>query len=135
MYSNTMIKYMNAMEELGIAVLEMLAIGLGLSSNFFTKELRERENTMIRANRYPPCPLPSRCLGLGSHSDPHTLTILLQDEVGGLQVCSDGDRWFGIRPLPNSFVVNIGDTLEVRHRSKTLFCLHLETYKRILTFC
>lgn len=114
MYSNAMIKYMNAMEELGKGVLEMLANGLGLCTNFFTKELREPENTMIRANRYPPCPLPNRCLGLGSHSDPHTLTILLQDQVGGLQVRTDDNhQWFGIRPLPNSFVVNIGDTLEV----------------------
>lgn len=114
MYSDAMINYMNAMEELGIRVLAMLANGLGLDSNFFTRHFSsERESTMIRVNRYPPCPLPNRCLGLGSHSDPHTLTILLQDEVGGLQVCDDHNRWFGIRPLPNSFVVNIGDTLEV----------------------
>ena len=115
MYSDAMINYMNALEELGIRVLAMLANGLGLDSNFFTRHfLSERESTMIRVNRYPPCPLPNRCLGLGSHSDPHTLTILLQDEVGGLQVCDDHNRWFGIRPLPKSFVVNIGDTLEVR---------------------
>ncbi|KAH6818015.1 hypothetical protein C2S51_001618 [Perilla frutescens var. frutescens] len=111
-FSNAMMRYMNAVEEVGIMILEMLAHGLGLDSNFFTRHLTERENTMIRVNRYPPCPLPDRCLGLGSHSDPHTLTILLQDQVGGLQVRNHHDRWFGIRPLPNSFIVNIGDTLE-----------------------
>lgn len=118
MYSDTMIKYMNAMEEVGISVLEMLASGLGLASNFFSRQLREAENSMMRANRYPRCPLPDRCLGLGSHSDPHTLTILLQDQVGGLQVCDHQNRWIGIRPLPNSFVVNIGDTLEVYRCSR-----------------
>ena len=68
---------------------------------------------MIRVNRYPPCPLPEKCLGVGSHSDPHTLTILLQDDVGGLQVLKSDNQWIGIRPVPNSFVINIGDTLEV----------------------
>ncbi|KAK7850805.1 gibberellin 2-beta-dioxygenase 8 [Quercus suber] len=67
---------------------------------------------MIRVNRFPPCPLPEKCLGLGSHSDPHALTILLQDHVGGLQVLKTDHQWVGIRPIPNSFVINIGDTLE-----------------------
>ncbi|KAK6117464.1 hypothetical protein DH2020_048791 [Rehmannia glutinosa] len=110
--SNAMIRYMKALDELGITIMEMLAHGLGLATDFFTRYLDEKEATMIRANRYPPCPLPDRCLGLGSHSDPHTLTILLQDEVGGLQVRDNQNQWVGIRPLPNSFIVNIGDTLE-----------------------
>ncbi|KAI3469015.1 hypothetical protein Pfo_025678 [Paulownia fortunei] len=122
--SNAMIRYMKAMEELGITILEMLAHGLGLASDFFTRYLKEKETTMIRANRYPPCPLPDRCLGLGSHSDPHTLTILLQDEVGGLQVRKDDSDWFGIRPLPNSFVINIGDTLEAWTNGKLKSVVH-----------
>lgn len=103
------------MDELGMTILEMIAHGFGLVPDFFSRHfLQEKESTMIRANRYPPCPLPDRCLGLGSHSDPHTLTILLQDQVGGLQVrTNNDDHWLGIRPLPNSFVINIGDTLEV----------------------
>ncbi|MCL7031852.1 hypothetical protein MKW94_003401 [Papaver nudicaule] len=95
--------------------------GLGLPSDFFSKNFKEeKEATMIRVNRYPKCPLPKKCLGLGSHSDPPTLTILLQDdEVGGLQVLRPiDDQWVGIRPVSNSFVINIGDTLEsVVHRA------------------
>lgn len=127
-----MIKYMNAMEELGKTILEMLANGLGLSSNFFTRHMTERESAMLRANRYPPCPLPDRCLGLGSHSDPHTLTILLQDHIGGLQVRNDNKQWFGIRPLPNSFVVNIGDTLEVYIQNPTFIFSWLLKYQKII---
>ncbi|KAL3849851.1 hypothetical protein ACJIZ3_011733 [Penstemon smallii] len=99
---NAMIKYMKAQEELGRIILKILARGIGLTSDFFTRNLTEKEA----------CPLPEKCLGLGSHSDPHTLTILLQDEIGGLQVLKDDDQWFGIRPVPNSFIFNIGDTLE-----------------------
>lgn len=105
--------YMNALDGLGMVVFEMLAHGLGLPDDFFAKNFDKKDETMIRINRYPPCPLPEKCLGLGSHSDPHTLTILLQDEVGGLQVRKSDNHWVGIRPIPNSFVVNIGDTLEV----------------------
>ncbi|XP_008238401.1 PREDICTED: gibberellin 20 oxidase 1-like [Prunus mume] len=111
-FSNAMIGYLNALDNLGMTILEMLAHGLGLPDEFFKKNFEEKEATMIRVNRYPPCPLPEKCLGLGSHSDPHTLTILLQDDVGGLQVLMSDNKWIGIRPVQNSFIINIGDTLE-----------------------
>ncbi|XP_068634727.1 gibberellin 20 oxidase 2-like [Aristolochia californica] len=110
--SNAIIDYMNALDQLGMRILEMLARGLGLCDDFFTKNFKDMDQTMIRVNRYPPCPLPEKCLGLGSHSDPHTLTILLQDEVSGLQIQKNDGQWVGIRPVQDSFVINIGDTLE-----------------------
>ncbi|KAM7494045.1 hypothetical protein LguiB_028654 [Lonicera macranthoides] len=76
-----MIEYMESLDKLGLKIFEMLARGLGLEDDFFTKNFEVKEETIIRINRYPPCPLPEKCLGLGSHSDPHTLTILLQDEA------------------------------------------------------
>lgn len=120
--------YMNALDGLGMVIFEMLAHGLGLPDDFFTKNMDKKDETMIRINRYPPCPLPEKCLGLGSHSDPHTLTILLQDEVGGLQVQKSDNTWVGIRPVPNSFVINIGDTLEV---STLSLCDKFSIYKTL----
>ncbi|RZC86648.1 hypothetical protein C5167_030000 [Papaver somniferum] len=114
-FSDAMLAYMEELDKLSMLIFEMLADGLGLPSDFFSKNFKEeKEATMIRVNRYRKCPLPEKCLGLGSHSDPHTLTILLQaHEVGGLQVLRPTDnQWVGIRPIPNSFVINIGDTLE-----------------------
>nr|XP_017233765.1 PREDICTED: gibberellin 20 oxidase 1-like [Daucus carota subsp. sativus] len=119
-FSDAMMEYMDALDKLGMIIFEMLAHGLGLPDDFFTKNFTEKDSTMIRINRYPPCPLPEKCLGLGSHSDPHTLTILFQDEVGGLQVLQNDNQWIGIRPVPNSFIINIGDTLEIL-LSLTLF--------------
>ncbi|XP_059657643.1 gibberellin 20 oxidase 1-like [Cornus florida] len=111
-FSEALIEYMDALDKLGMTIFEMLAHGLGLVDDFFTKNFDEKEATMIRVNSYPPCPLPEKCLGVGSHSDPHTLTILLQDDVGGLQVLRSDNQWVGISPVPNSFIINIGDTLE-----------------------
>ena len=68
----------------------------------------------MRMNYYPPCPDPHQVIGLTSHSDAVALTILLQvNEVEGLQIKKDG-KWVSIKPLPNAFIVNVGDILEVK---------------------
>jgi isopenicillin N synthase-like dioxygenase len=50
-------------------------------------------------------------VGIGSHTDLQCFTLLWQDEVGGLQVLNKEDQWVRARPVPGTFVVNIGDFL------------------------
>ncbi|BAT98825.1 hypothetical protein VIGAN_10017300 [Vigna angularis var. angularis] len=80
------------------------------------KEMKEsigEAGQAIRINYYPPCPQPENVLGLKSHTDASALTILLQgNEVEGLQLKKDG-TWLPVHPLPNAFMVFIGDVLEV----------------------
>lgn len=65
------------------------------------------------ANFYPPCPDPELTLGLAVHTDLNALTVLMQsEEVSGLQVIKDGN-WVAVDPVPNAFVVNLGDQLQV----------------------
>ncbi|KAK2993898.1 hypothetical protein RJ640_012772 [Escallonia rubra] len=67
----------------------------------------------MRMNYYPPCPEPDLAIGFTPHSDADALTILFQlNEVEGLQIRKDGN-WVPVTPLPNAFVVNIGDIMEV----------------------
>ncbi|XP_010476835.1 PREDICTED: protein SRG1 [Camelina sativa] len=67
----------------------------------------------MRMNYYPPCPQPDQVIGLTPHSDSVGLTILMQvNEVEGLQIKKDG-KWIPVKPLPNAFIVNIGDVLEI----------------------
>ena len=67
----------------------------------------------FRMNYYPPCPQPELVIGLNPHSDSVGLTIRLQlNEMEGLQIRKDG-MWIPVKPLPNAFIVNIGDILEV----------------------
>ncbi|CAA7389728.1 unnamed protein product [Spirodela intermedia] len=62
---------------------------------------------------YPPCSRADEVLGLGSHSDKGSITFLLQDDdVTGLQI-RHGGMWIPVKPMPNAFVVNIGDSVEV----------------------
>ncbi|KAM3748531.1 hypothetical protein ACB098_05G116500 [Castanea mollissima] len=68
-------------------------------------------------NYYPPCPQPELVMGLNAHSDAVALTILLQtNEMEGLQIRKDG-RWIPVKPLPNAFIVNVGDILSIEHRA------------------
>ncbi|KEH38517.1 protein SRG1 [Medicago truncatula] len=77
------------------------------------RELFEDGIQMMRMNYYPPCPQPEKVIGLTNHSDPQGVTLLLQlNEVEGLQIRKDG-MWVPVKPLPNAFIVNIGDVLEI----------------------
>ncbi|XVF40231.1 hypothetical protein PTKIN_Ptkin01aG0095200 [Pterospermum kingtungense] len=67
----------------------------------------------MRMNYYPPCPSPELVIGLNPHSDAGGITILLQvNEMEGLQIRKDG-AWIPIKPLPDAFVVNVGDIMEI----------------------
>lgn len=71
--------------------------------------------SFFRINRYPPCPRPDLALGVGHHKDADVISLLAQDEVGGLQISRRSDGvWFPIRPVPNALVINIGNCMEVK---------------------
>ncbi|OIV92472.1 hypothetical protein TanjilG_02235 [Lupinus angustifolius] len=76
-------------------------------------EVFEDGMQMMRVNYYPACPEPEKVIGLTPHSDGAGVTILLQlNEVEGLQIRKHG-KWLPIKPLPNAFIVNIGEMLEI----------------------
>ncbi|THG05895.1 hypothetical protein TEA_022223 [Camellia sinensis var. sinensis] len=67
----------------------------------------------VRMSYYPPCPQPEKVMGLRPHSDATGITILLQvNGVEGFQIKKDG-IWIPVSFLPDAFVVNVGDTLEI----------------------
>ncbi|CAK9156903.1 unnamed protein product [Ilex paraguariensis] len=76
-------------------------------------ELFKEGMQSIRMNYYPPCPQPEKVIGAKPHSDAVGLTILLQlNEMEGLQIKKDG-MWILVKPLPNAFIINVGDILEM----------------------
>ncbi|KAG8653146.1 scopoletin 8-hydroxylase [Manihot esculenta] len=75
---------------------------------------------MVNMNFYPACPNPELTVGVGRHSDLGTLTVLLQDGIGGLYVKVEENmegkkkgEWMEIPPIPGALVINIGDTLQI----------------------
>ncbi|KAK6781540.1 hypothetical protein RDI58_019336 [Solanum bulbocastanum] len=69
------------------------------------------------ANYYPCCPQPELALGMPPHSDHGLLTLIIQNQVGGLQVQHQG-KWIHVNALPNSLLVNTGDHLEIFSNGK-----------------
>lgn len=99
------------MSNLSLRIMELLGMSLGVGRERFRESFQENDSIM-RLNYYPPCQQPDLTLGTGPHCDPTSLTILHQDQVGGLQVLVD-DKWQNVGPNHNAFVVKIGDTFMV----------------------
>ncbi|KAL0401800.1 UNVERIFIED_CONTAM: Gibberellin 20 oxidase 1 [Sesamum latifolium] len=114
--------YCSAMSTLSTGIMELLSMSLGVTRNHFKEFFRENESIM-RLNYYPPCQKPDETLGTGPHCDPTSVTILHQDNVGGLQVFVDNE-WRSIPPNFNAFVVNIGDTFMALSNGRYKSCLH-----------
>lgn len=94
--------------------MELIALSLDLPENRFNIFFEEQSTTFIRLNHYPPCPVPHLALGVGRHKDAGALTILAQDDVGGLEVKRKIDgEWIRVKPIPDSYIINVGDIIQV----------------------
>ncbi|GLU21000.1 hypothetical protein SLE2022_371670 [Rubroshorea leprosula] len=114
--------YCDAMSKLSLGIMELLAMSLGVGRTHF-RGVFEENDSIMRLNYYPPCQKPEWTLGTGPHCDPTSLTILHQDQVGGLQVFVDNE-WRSIAPNFQAFVVNIGDTFMALSNGRHKSCLH-----------
>ncbi|KAE8701793.1 putative Wall-associated kinase 2 [Hibiscus syriacus] len=104
-------KYCEGMKRLALSVMEILAISLGVDRLHYKKYF-EDGGSIMRCNYYPPCPEPGLTFGTGPHCDATSLTILHQDEVGGLEIFAH-NKWQIVRPRRDALVINIGETFTV----------------------
>lgn len=107
--------YSAKVQNLAMKLLECMSKALKIDVQNMRDVFKDQGTQSLRINYYPPCPQPDKVIGLTPHSDSVALTILLQfEDINGLQIAKDG-KWVPIKPLPDAFVVNIGDILEVRN--------------------
>lgn len=114
LFRETVLRYLAAMTTLGHALMEALALSLGLSESYFAERYTSDPLILFRIFNYPPEParIPVQpSWGVGEHTDYGLLTILKQDKTGGLEVKSKSG-WVEAKPIPGSFVCNIGDMLD-----------------------
>ncbi|KAM3284786.1 protein SRG1-like [Capsicum chacoense] len=111
-FRETVELYAAELKILALKIIDFLAKTLNMDEEYIREMFGEGRQSM-RMNYYPPCPQPDKVIGLTSHSDAAALTILLQiNQMEGLQINKDG-VWISIRPLPDAFIINIGDILEI----------------------
>ncbi|KAI8532889.1 hypothetical protein RHMOL_Rhmol11G0252500 [Rhododendron molle] len=106
-------EYAEDMEKLAHKLLELISLSLGLKANRLSGFFNDH-TSFTKLIHYPSCPIPHLAFGISQHKDAGALTILAQDNVGGLQVKRKADgEWIHIKPTPHAYIVNVGDTIQV----------------------
>lgn len=98
------------MHQLGMMLLRAIALSLGAEKDFFDHKFEDPISAM-RIIHYPPKPSTEDEIGAGVHTDYGCITLLYQDNVGGLQVKNLQGEWMDAPPVEGAFVVNIGDMM------------------------
>lgn len=104
--------YFEEMLDLGKVLLNAMSHAIGLPQNYFDYCLQE-SLCALRLIHYPPAldNTQSESFNAGAHTDYGCVTILAQDDVGGLQVQDVNGNWIDAPPIPDTYVINIGDMM------------------------
>ena len=120
----TVLEWLDALRPVADAVMRAIALGLGLPAQWFEQHLTGDPTILFRIFHYPPEPPGDSSAtnwGVGEHTDYGLLTLLAQDQLGGLEVRALDGSWIDLEPMQGAIVCNIGDMLErltgARYRS------------------
>ncbi|KAJ3694174.1 hypothetical protein LUZ60_009654 [Juncus effusus] len=138
-FCEVMEEYNEAMKQLASRLLQVMLLSLGLTKEEINQTGPIRESNMSTAfqlNSYPVCPDPDRAIGLATHTDSGLLTLLYQNGISGLQVLRPKDdlgptRWVTVPALLNTFIVNIGDLMQILSNGRFRSVLHRAVVNRV----
>jgi isopenicillin N synthase-like dioxygenase len=113
-FRDTVLEYIDRMTALGHVLVRGIGLSLGLDASYFDDRYTRDPLVLFRIFNYPGDPAAAGGeprWGVGEHTDYGLLTILKQDDTGGLQVKSRS-QWVAAPPVPGAFLCNIGDMLD-----------------------
>ncbi|MFN2438029.1 MAG: isopenicillin N synthase family dioxygenase, partial [Chitinophagaceae bacterium] len=111
-FSPTLKKAYSSFEKSGKALLQAIALYLGLDEHYFD-EFVHNGNSILRAIHYPPISSePKSAIRAEQHEDINLITLLVGASADGLQILTKQNEWVGVTSLPEQIVVNVGDMLQ-----------------------
>ncbi len=111
-FNSTFEKAYRAFERSGKALLQAIALYLGLDENYFDEHIHNG-NSILRAIHYPPITRePKSAIRAEQHEDINLITLLVGASADGLQILTKQNEWVGVTSLPEQIVVNVGDMLQ-----------------------
>ncbi|XP_021825024.1 protein DMR6-LIKE OXYGENASE 2-like isoform X2 [Prunus avium] len=112
-YSEVSLEYSKRTREVATEILKGISESLGLEADYIAKAMNwNRGLQILAANYYPACPQPDKAIGIPPHTDHGLVTLLIQNEMGGLEV-KHKDQWVLVNATPGAFIVNIGDQIQI----------------------
>ena len=129
-------------DQISLTIIRAISVSLGREADCISDHFRPTNTSFLRLNYYPVCPNPADTnldmplegrLGIHHHTDAGAVTVLLQDQVSGLQF-KQGDQWCSVPADPGSLIINLGDLVQVwsndRYRSPLHRVLANSEYER-----
>ncbi len=122
-YKDTILRYQAAAAGLAIRLIKTFAVAMGQPENIFEAIYTPDSHYLLKIIRYPGRDATESSQGVGAHKDGGFVTVLLQDVQKGLEVEHDGG-WISAPPIPGTFVINIGEILEMASSGYLLANVH-----------
>jgi isopenicillin N synthase-like dioxygenase len=111
-FNTTFTKDFRAFEKSGKALLQAIALYLGLDEHYFDRHIHNG-NSILRAIHYPPITQePKSAIRAEQHEDINLITLLVGASADGLQILTKQNEWVPVTSLPEQIVVNVGDMLQ-----------------------
>jgi isopenicillin N synthase-like dioxygenase len=111
-FDETLLAAYKNFEKSGRAMLQAIALYLGLDEFFFDEHIHNG-NSILRCIHYPPITSePKSAIRAEQHEDINLITLLVGSSADGLQILTKQNEWVGVTSLPEQIVVNVGDMLQ-----------------------